>query len=92
VEVEKIALLSSFSTTMGPKSCYKQFKLYFADRGSKMAVPARSTWQDLCQAASTEEDSEKLLQLVSEIDSILVRDEKKPSATVSTPGVKTIGT
>jgi len=56
-----------------------------------MALPARSKWQDLCQAASTEKDSEKLLQLVSEIDSILVREEKCRPTSEGVPVAKASG-
>jgi len=56
-----------------------------------MALPARSKWQDLCQAASTEKDSEKLLQLVSEIDSILVREKKSRPTSEGVPVAKASG-
>jgi len=56
-----------------------------------MGTPATSKWQDLCQAASTEEDSEKLLQLVSEIDSILVGEKKSRPTSDSVPVAKASG-
>ena len=91
VEVEKTVLLNSFSTAIGPKSCYKQSKLHFADWGFKMATRATSKWQDLCQAASTEKDSERLLELVSEIDSILVLEKKSRPISEGVPIAKASG-
>ncbi|PYV63414.1 MAG: hypothetical protein DMG97_37790 [Acidobacteria bacterium] len=44
-----------------------------------MAVQTKKGWQDLCRAASTEKDPEKLLRLVSQINSLLLNDEKKRS-------------
>jgi hypothetical protein len=48
-----------------------------------MASQGQNAWQDLCRAASTEKDSEKLLHLVSQINSLLSdekkRDVKKPA-------------
>jgi len=45
-----------------------------------MAAKGQDAWQDLCRAASTERDPEKLLHLVSQINSLLLKDEKKPAA------------
>jgi len=45
-----------------------------------MAANGQEGWQDLCRAASTERDPEKLLHLVSQINSLLLKDEKKPAA------------
>jgi len=45
-----------------------------------MAANGQAGWQDLCRAASTEKDPEKLLHLVSQINSLLLKDEKKPAA------------
>jgi len=45
-----------------------------------MAAKGQDAWQDLCRAASTERDPEKLLLLVSQINSLLLKDEKKPAA------------
>jgi len=42
-----------------------------------MAAKAQRGWQELCQAASIERDPEKLLHLVSQINSLLLKDEKK---------------
>ena len=56
-----------------------------------MQVSATSRWQDLCQAASTEKDSEKLLQLVSEIDSLLVMEKKGRPASEGVPVAKASG-
>jgi len=42
-----------------------------------MAGKAQDTWKELCRAASTEKDPEKLLVLVSQINSLLLKDEKK---------------
>jgi hypothetical protein len=42
-----------------------------------MAAKAQKGWQELCQVASTERDPEKLLHLVSQINSLLLKDEKK---------------
>jgi len=44
-----------------------------------MALKAQRGWQELCQAASIERDPEKLLHLVSHINSLLLKDEKKRS-------------
>jgi len=44
-----------------------------------MALKAQRGWQELCQAASIERDPEKLLHLVSQINSLLLKDEKKRS-------------
>jgi len=44
-----------------------------------MAAKVQKGWQELCQAASTEKDPEKLLHLVSQINSLLLKDEKKRS-------------
>lgn len=42
-------------------------------------MQAKKGWQELCRAASTEKDPEKLLHLVSQINSLLLNDEKKRS-------------
>jgi hypothetical protein len=42
-----------------------------------MASKGQDAWRDLCRAASTEKDPEKLLHLVSQINSLLLKDEKK---------------
>jgi hypothetical protein len=45
-----------------------------------MASKGQDAWQDLCRAASTEKDPEKLLHLVSQINSLLLKGEKKPAS------------
>jgi hypothetical protein len=47
--------------------------------GCYMAVQVKKGWQELCRAASTEKDPEKLLHLVSQINSLLLNDEKRRS-------------
>jgi hypothetical protein len=42
-----------------------------------MAEKPQQSWQELCRAASTEENPEKLLALVTQINSLLLRNEKK---------------
>jgi hypothetical protein len=42
-----------------------------------MAGKAQEVWQDLCRAASTEKNPEKLLDLVTQINSLLLKQEKK---------------
>jgi len=48
-----------------------------------MAAKPQEDWQDLCRAASTEKDPDKLLHLVSQINSLLLKDEKKHSGSES---------
>jgi hypothetical protein len=50
-----------------------------------MGLKAQRGWQELCQAASTEKDPEKLLHLVSQINSLLLKDEKKRSKSETIP-------
>jgi hypothetical protein len=42
-----------------------------------MAGKTQEGWQDLCRAASTEKNPEKLLDLVTQINSLLLKREKK---------------
>jgi len=42
-----------------------------------MAGKAQEDWQDLCRAASTEKNPEKLLDLVTQINSLLLKQEKR---------------
>jgi hypothetical protein len=41
-----------------------------------MADPAKERWQELCELASTEKDSTKLLELVTEINQLLEKKTK----------------
>jgi len=49
-----------------------------------MAAKPQENWQTLCRAASTEKDPEKLLHLVSQINSLLLKDEEEHGASEST--------
>jgi hypothetical protein len=42
-----------------------------------MSEKAQEGWQDLCRAASREKNPEKLLKLVTQINSLLLKNEKK---------------
>jgi hypothetical protein len=56
-----------------------------------MAAKPQENWQTLCRAASREKDPEKLLHLVSQINSLLLKDEEehRPSEITAVPRTST---
>jgi hypothetical protein len=56
-----------------------------------MAAKLQENWQTLCRAASREKDPEKLLHLVSQINSLLLKDEEEhgPSEITAVPRTST---
>jgi hypothetical protein len=56
-----------------------------------MPEKSQERWQDLCRAASTEKNPEKLLELVTQTNVLLLKKEKKSAAGEAVPLPKASG-